>query len=48
MEAGTVLVLVGVLLAVISLFDARYPLLALAVILVGVGVLVGAPAVHFH
>lgn len=42
MDVGGVLVLLGVILAIVSLFDARYPLLALAVILVGLGVLVGA------
>lgn len=42
---GTVLVLLGLLLAVLELFVSNRYLLPVAVILVAAGVLVGAPAV---
>lgn len=48
MAAGTIFVLIGAILALASLFDARYPLLAIGVVLIGVGVLVGAPPLDLH
>jgi hypothetical protein len=44
MSIGTVLVLLGVILAVVSLFTGPAALLAAAVICIGIGVLVGASA----
>lgn len=43
MELGAVLVLIGIILAVVSLFVPNYShrMLAAAIILVGIGVLVG-------
>jgi hypothetical protein len=44
MDIGTVLVLLGVILAVVSLFVAQRAIVPAAIILVGVGVLIGATA----
>lgn len=48
MNAGTVLVLLGTIFAFISLLPVDGRLLAVGVILIGVGILVGAPSLSLR